>query len=226
MCWFRVEVEGKATTGATRTGETTETAITAAAKVILALEAWGREYTRRNTSQYIRPQVSVSAVEAGWPYKADFVPALCTLYVDVRTNPHHDRTDAVRQFSEAIKAIRVSQPGLGVTWQMYLSAPGSATDASSWIVRSCIRAWEAVEGRPHEARTGMSGASDTSILRRWGIPTARLGITDSKQFEQPSYGSGCKIESMERLTRCYIYSIIDNCVRERSEIKSESSARA
>ena len=80
-----------------------------------------------------------------------------------------------RQLDSALDAIRTRHPELDLRCEMFLAVPGQVTDPENWIVRWCIRGWEAVEGRPHQSRSGLSYAPDSNVLRQWGIPTARWG---------------------------------------------------
>ena len=152
------------------------------------------------------------------------MPAVCNIYLDVRVNPRTDVMQVKREFGEIIDQIKLEHGDLDVEWEMYLSVPGTITDPGNWIVRSCIRAWEKIEGRSHSARDGMSGLTDGNILRVWGIPTSRLGLDRGGRGGEPKpvYGEtdACSVDLMKRLTRCYVYSIIDTCTRERTEVFS------
>jgi acetylornithine deacetylase/succinyl-diaminopimelate desuccinylase-like protein len=154
------------------------------------------------------------------------VPAVCTLYADARTNARTDPQDVKRQFGEAIAQIRSDNPGLELAWDMVLSIPGSRTDPESWIVQSCLRAWEAVEKRDHEFARGLSGTTDGNVLRAWGIPTVRLGLPGlaGLHSDLPAMYDGCRVEDLKRLTRCYVYALIDTCTRTRVEVRGEPKA--
>ena len=57
---------------------------------------------------------------------------------------------------------------------------GSHTSPKTAIIQNTIQVWERLKGRPHEAFTVMSGATDANILRQHGIPTARIGLAKAK----------------------------------------------
>lgn len=130
--------------------------------------------------------------------------------------------EAKRQFGEAIARIVKSNPELAVEWEMILSIPGSFTDPKNWIVQSCVRSWEFVEGKKHAPRTGTSGATDANILRAAGIPTARIGMPrhTGASGEQRSKFSmeRSDVASMKQLTKCLVYAAIDTCTRDRQEV--------
>ncbi len=220
-CWFSVQVHGVMCYSGYRHLQRYRNPILDAAKVVAGLEEWFPEYTRRNTLGLLAPQGAVGAIEAGWPYKPEMVPAVCTLYADVRTNARTDPQDVRRQFGDALARIQSANPGLDLTWDMVLSVPGSRTDPGSWIVQSCLRAWEAVEKRDHEFIGGLSGTTDGNVLRAWGIPTARLGLPGlaGRDVDLPVMFDGCRVEDLRRLTRCYVYALIDTCTRSRAETR-------
>ncbi|WP_272192226.1 peptidase dimerization domain-containing protein, partial [Acinetobacter baumannii] len=124
-----------------------------AATLIQALEEWFPEYSARNTSGLVAPQGIVGAIEGGWPSKPSFIPATCTLYVDLRISPRTDPMDARHQFGEAIARIK-ARHDLDLTWEMILAIPGSHTDPNHWVVQSCMRGWEYLEGKPHVPTLG------------------------------------------------------------------------
>jgi acetylornithine deacetylase/succinyl-diaminopimelate desuccinylase-like protein len=222
LCWFKVIVRGDLNYTGVRHVVKGRNPIVHAAKVIGLLEEWFSEYTEKNTSGLVAPQGSINAIQAGWTHKPAFVPAACHLYVDLRISPRVNPTEAKRQFAEAIARIVKINPELTIEWEMILSIPGSFTDPNNWIIQSCIRAWEFVESKKHQPRTGTSGATDANILRAAGIPTARLGMprrasaneTQRSRFSMET----SSVAGMKQLTKCLVYATLDTCTRERAEV--------
>jgi acetylornithine deacetylase/succinyl-diaminopimelate desuccinylase-like protein len=230
LCWFKVQVKGVAQYVGLRHVLRYKNPIVEAAKVIAELENWFQEYTQRNTAGLVAPQASIGSIEAGWPYKPEFIPAICNLYMDVRVAPHTEVMEVKRQFAEAIDRIRATYPDLEIQWEMYSAMPGSRTNADNWIIQSAIRAWEHVERRKHVPGSNLSGTSDTNLLRWWGIPTARLGGTlggsysaatkeDLRRLGLLDTADIFSLDIAKRLVQCYVYIIIDTCTRTRSELQ-------
>jgi acetylornithine deacetylase/succinyl-diaminopimelate desuccinylase-like protein len=223
LAWLRVRVHGALNYAGIRHFVRYENPIVRAASVIGELERWFPEYTKANTSGLVAPQASIGAIEGGWTYKPTFVPAACDLYLDLRISPRTSVPDATRQFEDAIAEIRGRYPEIPLTWEMLLAVPGTHTAPDSWIVQSCMRGWEDVEGRPHAPRTNQSGATDANILRGHGVPTARVGMArvpdDAPMPDDFSKGMNVvSLREMERLTRCLVYVIVDTCLRSRREV--------
>lgn len=222
QCWFTVQVKGIFCYTGLRHVQPCRSPIVDAARVIEALEKWFPDYTRRHTRGLLAPQAGIGAIEGGWPFKPEFIPGICNLYVDVRTHADTGPLAVKREFAALMDQVRRDHPELTLTWDMTLSVAGSRTDPDSWIVQSSLRAWEALERRAHVPATAMSGTSDGNVLRNWGIPTARLGLPGHVTPEPgwpPNYDA-CRVGDLERLTRAYVRVIVDTCTRSRDEVAS------
>jgi len=218
LCWFKVTVKGNIGYTGIRHLLPYKNAIADAAKVIQGLEEWFPEYAHRNASGIVAPQGIIGAIEGGCSYKPSFFPETCSLYVDLRINPDMRPTEAKRQLEEALTQIKARHPEVELDLEMILAIPGSRTDPNNWIVQSCVRAWESVEGRKHSYDVFHSGATDVNVLRAWGVPVARLGFPSAgppsgMRPDLVSAMGAVSIENMKPLIKCLIYSIIDTCTR-------------
>jgi acetylornithine deacetylase/succinyl-diaminopimelate desuccinylase-like protein len=219
QCWFTVRVKGLFAYSGLRHIQPCRNPIADAARLVDALESWFSEYTRRHTRGQLAPQAAVGAIEGGWPFKPEFIPGICHVYIDLRTNPHQTMLSVKREVDDFMTGFRRAHPDMDLDWEMTLSVPGSRTDPKSWIIQSCLRAWEAVEKRPHGFVREQSGTTDGNVLRNAGIPTTRLGLPGLMRPEAgwpPSYDA-CRVESLGRLARAYVHAIVDTCTRRREE---------
>jgi acetylornithine deacetylase/succinyl-diaminopimelate desuccinylase-like protein len=219
LCWFRVEVHGRFSYVGSRHRIPYKNPIVDAARVIEGLEAWFPVYAQENSSGLVAPQGNIGAVEGGWARTASLSPAACNLLVDLRISPRTSPMEARRQFGHAIEEIVARHPDLDLTWQSVLAIPGTSTPPESWIVQSCARAWEAIEGRPHTAARATSGATDANILRHRGIPTARVGMAKlagpgGEEVDFPMGMNATDPKQMVRLTKLLVYAVIDTCGRD------------
>ncbi len=224
LCWFRVSVRGLLGYAGTRHVVAHANPILAATRVIEGLEAWFVEYSEANASGTLRPQGSIGCIRAGWAEKPTFIPETCEIYLDLRSTPRTGPTEVRRQFAAAIRSIRAAHGGLDIDWEMILAVPASHTDPESWIVRSAISGWEAVEGRTHEPPRRTSGQTDISTIRNLGIPTARTGwvsMPDATpdEFREGLGGMGVTCApDLAHTCRKLVYTIVDTCTRTREEV--------
>jgi acetylornithine deacetylase/succinyl-diaminopimelate desuccinylase-like protein len=221
LTWFRVRVRGVQTYVGRRHFLAYRNPIVEAAHVVTALEAWFGEYAERHTDGLVAPQGAVGAIQGGWTYKPSMIPAACDLYVDLRISPRTSPEEARRELEAALGRVKAEHAGLEADCEMILAIPGAGTDPRNWIIQSCIRAWESVEGRPHRPFLQTSGQTEAVILRRAGIPTARIGLPAAMTAgpERPKHTMGVvEAAAMRRFTRCLIYSIVDTCTRDLAEL--------
>jgi acetylornithine deacetylase/succinyl-diaminopimelate desuccinylase-like protein len=221
LTWFRIRVRGVQTYVGRRHFLAYRNPIVEAAHVVTALEAWFGEYAKRHTDGLVAPQGAVGAVQGGWTYKPSMIPAACDLYVDLRISPRTSPEEARRELEAALGRIKAQHPGLEADCEMILAIPGAGTDPRNWIIQSCIRAWESVEGRSHQPFLETSGQTEAVILRRAGIPTARMGLPAAMTAgpDRPKHTMGVvDAAAMRRFTRCLIYSIVDTCTRDLAEV--------
>ena len=225
LCWFKVLVKGTmGYAGMMRGIPGFRSSIVPAAAVISELEAWLPEYAERNSSGQIMPNGWVASVQSGWPERVAFPSATTEIYLDIRCSPRTPPAEVAAQFAEAIEAIRARHTDFELDWEMIASIPGASTDPDNWIIQSAIRAWETIEGRPHEPPRRTGGQTDISTIRNLGIPTARTGWlampeTAPDELKEGLGGMGVSNPAdLAHTCRKLVYSIIDTCTRTREEV--------
>ncbi|MBM3676871.1 MAG: deacylase [Actinobacteria bacterium] len=212
LCVFRLRVPGTLGYAGVRRLLPYDNPVAKAARLVLDVEEWIERYTDEQASGLVAPQGAVGAIRAGWPEKPTFVPAWADVWVDLRVSPRSDPA-AARRALEQVVAGRA-------TVEQVVAIPGSRTDPASFVVQSCLRAWEEAEGRPHEPLTGTSGATDAEILRLEGIPTARLGMPVPGDRSTLSFEADMNcldLPAARRLVETLLYIVVDTCCRPRDE---------
>jgi acetylornithine deacetylase/succinyl-diaminopimelate desuccinylase-like protein len=222
LTWFEVRVRGTHTYVGSRHKLPYHNAIVRAGKVAARLDRWFADYAAAHTDGLVAPQGVVSSIEGGWRRTAAFTPAECRFRVDLRLSPRTSPLQAKREFAEALAAAAAGLPGTEVSFEQILAIPGATTDEDSWICRSAIRAWEAIENRDHEPAEGISGATDANILRNRGIPTVRIGMPKVSGTPFPvDFAMGMNavdIRHAETLTRHLVRVAVDTLTRSRAEV--------
>jgi len=214
LAWFAVDVHGTHTYVGSRHLLDYRNPIVAATRVIEAIERWAGDYTARHTDGLVAPQVSIGAIESGWPRMPAVTGAVCRLWADVRLSPRTTPAQARREFAALMADLGARHPDLEVGWDMVLAIPGTATPADHPVVAAAARAWERQEGRPHEPRPGLSGATDANILRAHGVPTARIGMPKATELADLDFSLGMNVvdtRQMVRLTRLLVQVAVDRC---------------
>jgi acetylornithine deacetylase/succinyl-diaminopimelate desuccinylase-like protein len=225
MCWFKVVVRGTlGYAGTPRGAAGFQSSIIPAARIIEEIEAWIPEYTASNSSAAISAEGHISAVRAGWPERPAFPSATSEIYLDLRCNPHVTPAAVRAQFADAMATIATRHPEVSVEWEMIGAVPGGATDPENWIIQSCRRGWECVAGRAHGDPPRLGGQTDGALIRRLGIPCARIGFPAPprdcpQEFRQGLGGMGVAcIPDLVKTARAIMYSVIDTLTRPRDEL--------
>jgi succinyl-diaminopimelate desuccinylase len=221
VCWFRVRVHGVQTYVGRKHVLAEDNAIAKAAALVPLLEEWFKEYSARHTDGLVAPQAAVGAIEGGWTYKPAFPPAACDLYIDMRINPRSTPMEAWRELNSALR-VMAKRHDVTMDCRLIAAVEGPATAETSWIVQACIRAWEAVEGRKHEPFKLTSGQTEAVILRRHGVPTARVGLPAamSPGGERGKHTMGVtKVGGMVKLAEVLARALIDTCTRNLEEVR-------
>ncbi|WP_454737970.1 M20 family metallopeptidase [Cupriavidus necator] len=225
MGWFRLRVNGTlGYAGVPRGTPGFRSSVVPAAHVILELEQWLVDYAERNTSGVVKPHGWIAGVRAGWPERPAFPSAVTEIFFDVRINPRTSPADIRAQVAQFVADLRARRPDLDLDWEMYGSVPGGSTPPSNWIIQSARRGWEHVEERPHGVPDLLGGQTDGAALRRFGIPTARIGWPWPAEGSPESVAEGLGgmgatyVPDLLPCARKIMYAVIDTLTRTRTEL--------
>jgi acetylornithine deacetylase/succinyl-diaminopimelate desuccinylase-like protein len=227
LCWFTVRVHGIYNYVGSRNRLPYRNAVVEAARLIAELDGWFADYSARHTSGLVAPQGQVAAVRGGWERTASICPEVCEFTVDLRISPRTTPAEAQREFGEAVRTA-AARLGVRADCELTLAIPGSHTDPESWIVRSCVWAWEQATGTTHvvdEVARTTSGATDGNILRNRGIPMARIGMprVADESGAEVDFAMGMNavsVTNMVALTRVLVATAIDTCARDLSSLEA------
>jgi acetylornithine deacetylase/succinyl-diaminopimelate desuccinylase-like protein len=218
LAWFRVTTHGQVNYTGIRHKVAYRNPILFAGKLMAALEKWFPQYASENGDAAVLPQASINAIHAGSSNRLAFVPATCSLDIDVRVPPSLSPTEVAGELRLALDRMQLEDPDLETDMDQLSALPGSRTEPDHWVVQTLIRAWEWKERREHTFGRNGSGASDAALLRGAGIPTARIGLPPSDGiYDGFSMGSVDTI-GVVRLAEILIYAIVDTCTRTRAEV--------
>jgi acetylornithine deacetylase/succinyl-diaminopimelate desuccinylase-like protein len=225
MCWFKISVRGTlGYAGIPRGTPGYRGSIVPAARLIEEIEAWIPTYTARNTAGEIAPEGQLSALRAGWPDQPAFPSATTEIYLDLRCNPRTSPAAVKAQFAAALDAIRARHPEIDFDFEMIGACPGGMTDPANWIIQSSRRGWERVHERAHGDPPKLSGQTDGTLIRRLGIPCARIGFPSPPkhcpaEFREGLGGMGVvSIADLIKTARAIIYAVVDTLTRPRDEL--------
>lgn len=225
MAWFKLKVKGTlGYAGVPHDIPGFRSSVVPSATVIHELQQWILQYTERNTSGVIQPHGWIAGVRGGQVERPAFPSAVTEIFFDVRVNPRVSPASVKAQFAEFVADLSARFPDLDLDWEQYGSVPGGTTDPENWIIQSCKRGWEFIEQRPHGQPDMLAGQTDGAALRRYGVPTARIG------WPWPATGAPLPVaEGLGGMGATYVpdlmpcaekilYALIDTLTRPRHEL--------
>lgn len=220
LCWFRIRIHGVQSYAGRKHLVPGHNPILHAARVIPLLEKWLDQYSDRHAGGEVRPQGVIGAIQGGWPNKPAFTPAACDIYVDVRISPRARPMQVWRELCEALGRIgrELDDEDLDMDCELIAAVTGPPTSPDNWIIESCVRAWTAEEHRPHQPMTNTSGQTEAVILRRHGIPTARIGLPPEVLPNGDHTMGRASSSAMLKLASVLLRTMIDTCTRSLDEV--------
>jgi acetylornithine deacetylase/succinyl-diaminopimelate desuccinylase-like protein len=223
LVWLRVRLTGRQAYVGFRHKAPYDNAIVRGGRLAAALDEWFVKYAEAEASGLVAPQGAVAAVRAGDAERSAFVGQACDLYLDVRVSPRRTPIEAARIVERQIARELAGADPRSWSVEIIACVPPSATPESSWIIQSARAAWQKLEGRAHEHIVLTSGASDTCILRAWGIPTARVGmpLRVGKESWLGPDGLGLNVVDVRdcaRLADLLALTTLDTCTRKLADV--------
>ena len=184
-----------------------------AASVMELIEAWVKEYQRRNTIDGVVPQAGVIAVSGGRPWTTDGTPPLhsCSVFVEVRTPPETLPITVKREIRPVLVKARSRHPGVVIRAELYSTNPGTSVPEGSSVVSAVRSAHIDIFGvSPKVAVAGWH--SDASHLNRYGVPTVNYGPGSGNSSSEA--GEYLEVDELVNCARVYINLIVRVCADE------------
>lgn len=210
---FRVKTFGNphSAWGVTREEEPPEesNAILQMMRVVAKLDTWAewfeREHRYSSANGPILPKVTIGAIGGGAPYRPNYYPGVCSLYVDVRTPPGLRPVQVERELRSALNAA-----GVEYELMMYRSLMGYEATGAEPVIEALERSYQALYGAPTPSvTTGRSSIwTDTNVYNEMGIPACKFGprgkrwSTRSEQVE---------VEEIHRAAQVYALTALEIC---------------
>ena len=196
------------------THPTTEmNAIVKMTRIIEAVEAWGaafeEKYIYDGPTGPLWPKVNIGAIEGGAPYRPNYFPGVCTIYVDVRMPP---QVRPVLIQHEMEKMLN----GLGMPYELdlYKSLLGHEGKNVAPLVQCAEEVHQHLFGEKIEPEPPNRASiwTDTNIYNEMGIPAIKIGPHGRRISAR---NEEIEIDKLVKATQIYALMALDICSRER-----------
>ncbi len=144
--------------------------------VVAAVDAWAEDFEDKTVYQSsngpILSKVNIGAIQGGAPYRPNYYPGVCDLYVDVRMPPEVTPVDVQRQLKAALAKLDTE-----TDLQMYASLMGYDAVGVEPVADTLEATYQNLYGEKTPAVTpGRSSIwTDTNIYNEMGIPACKFG---------------------------------------------------
>jgi acetylornithine deacetylase len=181
--------------------------------IINAIEKWGAEFEEKHVYQSptgpLYPKVNVGAIEGGAPYRPNYFPGVCSIYVDIRMPPQL-RPVAIKH------DLQRMLDGLGIDYDMdvYKSLLGHEGKNVEPLVQCAQEAYQHLFGEKlkHETPDRASIWTDTNVYNELGIPAIKIGPRGRRISAR---NEEIEIDVMVKAAQLYAVMALDICNRER-----------
>lgn len=188
-------------------------AIVKMTKIIEALERWAEsfeeKYIYKSPTGPIYPKVNIGAIEGGAPYRPNYFPGVCNLYVDVRTPPQVRPVTVQNEITKALASLATEYE-----MEAYKSLLGHEGKDVEPLVKSIEEIYQYLFGEKvkPEAPDRASIWTDTNVYNELGIPAVKIGPRGKRIGPR---NEEIKIDDMVKAAQLYALVALDICNRER-----------
>ena len=188
-------------------------AIVKMTRVIEAVEKWGAEFEKKyiydSPTGPLLPKVNIGGIEGGAPYRPNYFPGVCAIYVDIRIPPQVRPVQVQHEVEQVMN-------GLGMDYQLdlYKSLLGYEGRDVEPLVKTAEEVFEHLfdEKLVPEPPDRASIWTDTNIYNELGIPCIKIGPRGRRIGPR---NEEIAIDEMVRATQIYALMALDICSRDR-----------
>ena len=188
-------------------------AIVKMSKIIDAVERWGAEfeekYVYNSPTGPLYPKVNIGGIEGGAPYRPNYFPGVCAIYVDVRMPPQVRPVTIKHEIEQTLNRL-----GIEYEIDIYKSLLGHEGKGVEPLVQSAEEVYQHLFGKKiqPEAPDRASIWTDTNVYNELGIPAIKIGPRGRRIGPR---NEEIEIEVMLKAAQIYALMALDICSRER-----------
>jgi acetylornithine deacetylase/succinyl-diaminopimelate desuccinylase-like protein len=182
-------------------------------KVIAALEEWGAafegKYIYNSPTGPLWPKVNIGAIEGGAPYRPNYFPGVCSIYVDIRMPPQVRPLTIQREVEQVLDKL-----GIEYEIDVYKSLLGHEGKNVGPLVQSAKEVFQYLFGakiKP-ESPDRASIWTDTNIYNELGIPAIKIGPRGRRISAR---NEEIDVAEMVKAAQIYALMALDICSRTR-----------
>jgi acetylornithine deacetylase/succinyl-diaminopimelate desuccinylase-like protein len=188
-------------------------AIVKMTRIIGAIERWGAEFEEKHIYQSptgpLFPKVNIGAIEGGAPYRPNYFPGVCSIYVDIRMPPQVRPVAIKHEMERALNALDVDYE-----LEFYKSLLGYEGKNVEPLVKSAEEIHQHLFGAKIKVESPDRASiwTDTNIYNELGIPAIKIGPRGRRISAR---NEEIDIDVMVKAAQLYALMALDICSRAR-----------
>jgi len=188
-------------------------AIVKMTKIIAAIERWGAEFEEKHIYQSptgpLLPKVNIGAIEGGAPYRPNYFPGVCSIYVDIRMPPQVRPVAIKHEMEQALNAL-----GVDYELEFYKSLLGYEGKNVEPLVKSAEEVYQHLFGTKIKVESPDRASiwTDTNLYNELGIPAIKIGPRGKRISAR---NEEIDIDVMVKAAQLYALMALDLCSRAR-----------
>lgn len=189
-------------------------AIVRMTKIIDAVERWGAEfeskYVYNSPTGPLTPKVNIGGIEGGAPYRPNYFPGVCAIYVDIRMPPQVRPVQIQNELEKILNAT-----GIEYDMDIYKSLLGHEGKNVEPLVACAEEVYQFLFGEKikPEAPDRASIWTDTNVYNELGIPAIKIGPRGRRIGPR---NEEIEIDMMVKAAQVYSLIALDICSRQKS----------
>ena len=188
-------------------------AIVKMTKIIAGIEKWAEGFEERyiynSPTGPLFPKVNIGAIEGGAPYRPNYFPGVCSIYVDIRMPPQVRPVTIQHEVEKTLASL-----GIEYELDLYKSLLGHEGKGVDPVVQSLEEIHQHLFGSKlrFEAPDRASIWTDTNVYNELGIPAVKIGPRGRRIGPR---AEELDIDEMVKAAQIYSLVALDICSRER-----------
>ncbi len=178
-------------------------------KVLQAVDSWAAGFERSHVYQSphgaIVPKVNIGSIQGGAPFRPNYYPGVCSIYVDVRTPPELRPVQVQHELKDALAKL-----GLEYEIEMYASKMGYQAKGADPVIKVLAESYEKLFGKKTPKPTGLHASiwTDTNIYNEMGIPACKFGLGGGRWKQRSEQ---IEVEDIYQAAQIYTCAALEIC---------------
>jgi len=181
--------------------------------IIAALQRWGAQFEEKyiydSPTGPLLPKVNIGAIEGGAPYRPNYFPGVCSIYLDVRMPPQVRPVTIKYELEQALDEL-----GIDYEMDVYKSLLGHEGKNVGPLVQAAEQSYQYLFGEKIKPETPDRASiwTDTNVYNEVGIPAIKIGPRGRRISAR---NEEIEIDAMVKAAQLYALIALDICSRER-----------